>query len=156
MALFYYQTDIGQLGILEVNDHIEAVYFDYAPREIPETHSIKETPLIRETADQLRAYFAGGLRVFSLPLAPVGTEFMRQVWQELVKIPYGSTATYGQIAKRVGREKAYRAVGLANNRNPIPIIIPCHRVIGANGKLVGFRGGLEMKQYLLDLEQRYV
>ena len=152
MPLYYYQTDIGQIGISEENGSIDAVYFKYAPRQTPEKE-IYETALIKEAAAQLMAYFAGRLREFSLPLAPVGTEFMKQVWRSLTKIPYGSTMTYGQIAKRVGKDKAFRAVGMACNRNPIPIIIPCHRVVGARGNLVGFRGGLEMKQRLLDLER---
>ena len=88
-----------------------------------------------------------------MPLEPNGTEFMKQVWTALCGIPYGKTATYGEIAERVGRPKAARAVGLANNRNPIPIIIPCHRVIGANGSLTGYAGGLDMKKRLLDLEK---
>ncbi|MFT7638425.1 MAG: methylated-DNA-[protein]-cysteine S-methyltransferase [Pirellulaceae bacterium] len=105
------------------------------------------------TVEQLEAYFAGKLKVFELPLQPVGTEFQKRVWSALLKIPYGETTAYGQLAKILGVPKAARAVGAANGRNPIPIIVPCHRVIGSNGKLTGFGGGLPTKQHLLDLEQ---
>lgn len=100
-------------------------------------------------------YFSGKLKQFSIPLNPYGTNFMRKVWNALQKIPYGETATYKDISELIEHPKAYRAVGLANSRNPIPIFIPCHRVIGANGKLVGFSGGgLDLKQKLLDLEKK--
>lgn len=152
MSIYFYNTIIGTLGISEKNNSISAVYF--ADRFKPVENDIGETALIKEAAAQLNSYLTGRLQRFSLPLAPEGTDFMRRVWLELQKIPYGQTATYGQIAKRIGNEKACRAVGMANNRNPIPIIIPCHRVIGANGKLVGFGGGLDLKQKLLDIEQQ--
>ncbi len=105
-----------------------------------------------ETKRQLTAYFAGELTEFDLPLAPQGTEFQRRVWQELRRIPYGTTLSYGELARRLGSPNASRAVGLANGRNPISIVIPCHRVIGANGKLVGYGGGLSRKDMLLSLE----
>ena len=101
---------------------------------------------------QLKAYFAGELREFDLPLAPEGTPFQQTVWQALQTIPYGTTATYGELAAGIGKPTASRAVGAANGRNPLPIIIPCHRVIGANGKLTGFRGGLRFTEALLELE----
>ncbi len=101
---------------------------------------------------QLDEYFAGERQEFSVPLAPVGGVFERRVWEELLAIPYGSTASYGQIAARVGAPGAARAVGLANGRNPIAVIVPCHRVIGADGSLTGYGGGLERKRLLLDLE----
>ena len=103
---------------------------------------------------QLDEYFAGKRRVFDLPLRPHGTAFQRLVWDALLSIPYGETMSYGQIARLVGNPKACRAVGMANNRNPISIIIPCHRVIGSNGALVGYGGGLELKTRLLELERR--
>lgn len=103
---------------------------------------------------QLREYFAGKRADFDLPLAPVGTEFQRTVWRNLQDIPYGETISYGELAKRVGNPKASRAVGAANGQNPIPIVIPCHRVIGANGKLTGFGGGLPTKEALLALETK--
>lgn len=107
-----------------------------------------------ETVRQLRAYFAGELQDFDLPLAPQGTPFQQGVWNELCKIPYGETTSYGELARRINNPNACRAVGLANGSNPIPIIIPCHRVIGANGKLTGYGGGLPIKEKLLALEKR--
>ncbi len=106
-----------------------------------------------DVAAQLREYFAGQRRAFDLAVAPAGTPFQRSVWQALQEIPYGETISYGELARRLGDLKAVRAVGLANGANPIAIVIPCHRVIGANGSLVGFGGGLPTKRALLDLEQ---
>jgi len=105
-----------------------------------------------EATAQLKAYFTGELREFDLPLAPEGTPFQQTVWGALQTIPYGKTSTYGELAAAIGRPTASRAVGAANGRNPLPIVIPCHRVIGANGKLTGFRGGLRFKEALLELE----
>jgi methylated-DNA-[protein]-cysteine S-methyltransferase len=104
---------------------------------------------------QLDAYFEGRLRRFELPLEPVGTPFQLAVWAALREIPYGETISYGELASRVGRPGSARAVGLANGRNPLPIVVPCHRVIGANGRLVGYAGGLARKRLLLDLEARH-
>lgn len=104
--------------------------------------------------DQLRAYFAGARTTFDLQLAAVGTPFQRTVWAALRRIPYGQTVSYGQIAQRIGRPGASRAVGVANGANPIGVIVPCHRVVGSNGSLTGYGGGLERKQFLLDLENR--
>ncbi len=111
------------------------------------------TPLLKEACRQLEAYFAGRLTDFSVPLAPRGTPFQLTVWSALRQIPYGETRSYRELAASVGRPAAVRAVGAANGRNPIPIFIPCHRVIGSDGRLVGFGGGLETKRKLLDLEQ---
>jgi methylated-DNA-[protein]-cysteine S-methyltransferase len=108
-----------------------------------------------EVKSQLNAYFAGALQEFDLPLSPQGTQFQMSVWKALTTIPYGGTCSYGQIAEQVGKPKASRAVGAANGQNPIPIIIPCHRVIGSTGKLTGFGGGLPTKVALLNLEQRH-
>ncbi len=105
-----------------------------------------------EARQQLREYFDRQRTTFDLPLAPEGTDFQRQVWQELERIPYGTTISYGELARRVGKPKGAQAVGAANGRNPLSIIVPCHRVIGANGSLVGYGGGLERKQSLLALE----
>ena len=105
-------------------------------------------------ARQLAAYFAGNLTEFDLPLSPAGTDFQRQVWSALRTIPYGQTWTYGQLADKIGKPSAVRAVGLANGRNPIALVIPCHRVIGSDGSLTGYGGGLDRKRYLLDLERR--
>jgi methylated-DNA-[protein]-cysteine S-methyltransferase len=107
----------------------------------------------REVAAQLNAYFTGTLRAFDLPVEPAGTPFQRRVWRALQDIPYGETESYGALARRLGDARAVRAVGLANGANPISIVIPCHRVIGANGSLVGYGGGLANKRALLDLEQ---
>lgn len=112
------------------------------------------SPLLVEAEKQLSEYFAGTRREFALPLAPVGTEFQRKVWDALRTIPYGETRSYGEIAAQIGNPKAGRAVGMANNRNPLPILIPCHRVIGADGTLVGYGGGLDVKSALLELEHR--
>ena len=106
-----------------------------------------------ETIRQLQAYFVGDLENFNLPIAPEGTPFQMEVWQRLRDIPYGQTISYGELARRIGNPKASRAVGLANGSNPIPIVIPCHRVIGSNGKLTGYGGGLPIKEKLLALER---
>lgn len=150
MPLFYYESEIGRIGIIESGGKITNVYIT---DEVPKDVQLCETPLLKEAVRQLESYFAGRLKKFSLPLEPEGTAFMKQVWAALCEIPYGKTASYGEIAEKVGRPKAARAVGLANNRNPIPIFIPCHRVIGADGSLTGYAGGLEMKKKLLDLEK---
>jgi methylated-DNA-[protein]-cysteine S-methyltransferase len=111
-----------------------------------------DQPVLAEARRQLTAYFEGQLTAFDLPLAPTGTPFQQRVWAELRRIPYGVTTTYGTLAERLGSPNASRAVGLANGRNPLGIIIPCHRVVGANGKLVGYGGGLWRKEALLALE----
>ncbi|MBZ5592947.1 MAG: methylated-DNA--[protein]-cysteine S-methyltransferase [Acidobacteriia bacterium] len=110
------------------------------------------SPVMREVIRQLRLYFAGDLREFDVPLELIGTDFQKRVWNALLTIPYGETRSYTEIAWQIGAPRAVRAVGAANGRNPIPIIVPCHRVIGASGSLVGFGGGLEWKRKLLDLE----
>ena len=112
------------------------------------------TPLLRQAAQQLREYFAGTRREFTLPLAPEGTDFQKKVWEALRTIPYGETRTYKQIAEQIGHNKSFRAVGMANNRNPISVVVPCHRVIGYDGKLTGYAGGLDAKERLLGIEQR--
>ncbi len=105
-----------------------------------------------DVATQLAKYFAGERRIFELPLAPEGTHFQQSVWRALAEIPYGETWSYGEIAQRLGQPTASRAVGAANGRNPLPIVVPCHRVIGSNGKLTGYRGGVRFKESLLELE----
>jgi methylated-DNA-[protein]-cysteine S-methyltransferase len=112
------------------------------------------TPLEKQIKQQLDEYFAGTRTCFELPLCPQGTVFQKAVWQALSAIPYGQTRTYAQIAAQIGKPKACRAVGMANHKNPLPILIPCHRVIGADGRLTGYAGGLTIKQLLLDLERR--
>ncbi len=111
------------------------------------------SPLLLRAREELEEYFAGRRREFDLPLSPHGTPFQRQVWQALRTIPYGSTCTYGQLAAAVGNPRAARAVGMANHRNPLPILIPCHRVIGSTGSLTGYAGGLERKRLLLSIEE---
>jgi methylated-DNA-[protein]-cysteine S-methyltransferase len=120
----------------------------------PKEGWIEDANAFRQVTEQLSAYFAGELRAFSVVLEPKGTPFQTRVWRELERIPYGETISYGQLAERIGNPKASRAVGLANGSNPIPIIVPCHRVIGANGKLTGYGGGLPIKEKLLALERR--
>ncbi len=110
--------------------------------------------LLSDAAQQLISYMAGDLTIFHLPVELVGTEFQKRVWQQLTQIPYGTTISYGELAKRIGNVNASRAVGLANGKNPVSIVVPCHRVIGANGKLVGYGGGIERKIYFLDLERK--
>jgi methylated-DNA-[protein]-cysteine S-methyltransferase len=148
--LFFYQMNIGTIGIEEKDSHICRVYFQ--GEKWPQGIGIYESALLKEAADQLKRYLTGELKSFSLPFRLDGTPFMKEVWQWLCKIPYGETRTYKQVAEQIGRPKAARAVGLACNRNPLPIFIPCHRVIGSNGTLTGYRGGIDMKERLLCLE----
>ena len=129
---------------------IRAIEFD--PQPVSEWPRNDGNPLLLEAASQLRAYFAGALREFLLPLDIEGTEFQKRVWGQVAAIPYGETRSYLQIAVAIGSPRAVRAVGAANGANPVPIVVPCHRVIGANGKLVGYGGGLAMKKRLLELE----
>ena len=150
MELLLFDTPLGQIGLGTQEDAICRLYLPGAP--VPRL-ACRETPVLMEGKRQLLEYCAGKQRAFSLPLAPAGTPFQALVWRELEQIPWGETRTYGQIAARIGKPKACRAVGMANHCNPIPIIIPCHRVIGGNGKLVGYAGGLECKRALLRLEQ---
>lgn len=149
----YYEYPIGTIGIEEENGTISRVFFsnDKSSADI----NNEETPLIQKAADQLSEYFDGKRKVFDLPLSLKGTEFQISVWQALMNIPAGETRSYKDIAEMIGSSKASRAVGMANNRNPIVIIVPCHRVIGKNGSLTGYGGGLAVKQYLLDMEKRY-
>ena len=149
---FLYDTKIGKVGIVDNGHHIIELYFakDVEMQKI----ELNETLLLKETAKQLEEYFAGRRKNFDLPLCPEGTVFQKKVWEALETIPYGETWSYKQVAEKVNSPKAYRAVGMANNKNPISILIPCHRVIGASGKLVGYGGGLEIKEYLLNLEQK--
>lgn len=150
---FYYDTKIGRIEIEENGEAITKI--DYIQKDIEENAEGKETVLLKEAIKQLNEYFEGKRSVFDLPLAPEGTEFQNKVWNALREIPFGETKSYGEIARIIGNEKASRAVGMANNKNPIMIVIPCHRVIGANGKLVGYAGGLEVKEMLLNLEKNY-
>jgi len=146
------------VGPMLVAGDAERLHFVGLPGSFEEARLASDrrgTPdAVDETVRQIDAYFAHQLREFSLPLEPSGTEFQRRVWFTLADIGYGETETYGQLAARVGNPKACRAVGLANGRNPIPLILPCHRVIGSNGSLTGYGGGLDLKRWLLDHEAR--
>lgn len=150
--VFYYNTKIGKIGIEENGLAITKIYF-INNDEQEEMIEKNETELLKEAIKQLNEYLDGKCSLFDLPLEPQGTEFQKKVWNALKEIPFGETRSYGEIAKIIGNEKASRAVGMANNKNPIPIIIPCHRVIGANGKLVGYAGGIDIKEKLLKLEK---
>lgn len=119
------------------------------------TDWVRDDAAFGAAAEQLQAYFAGRLQTFELDIDLIGTEFQRRVWAALLTIPYGATCTYGQLASQIGAPTASRAVGLANGRNPISIIVPCHRVIGSNGSLTGYGGGIDRKRTLLDLERRW-
>jgi methylated-DNA-[protein]-cysteine S-methyltransferase len=140
----------GLLSLVAGDDGLTQIRFD---AKVPEgAVRCDEHPILRETARQLNAYFARDLRDFDLPLAMKGTTFQLRVWNALRQIPYGQTRSYSQQARAIGAPDAVRAVGAANGSNPIPIVVPCHRVIGSNGKLTGFGGGLPLKRWLLDLE----
>lgn len=147
----YYDTPFKRVKIVEEENKIIRISFD--EEENLGEFELKNTLLLNQATNQLDEYFEGKRKRFDLPLNPNGTEFMIKVWKALEEIPYGETVSYKQIAEKIGNSKASRAVGMANNKNPIPIIIPCHRVIGANGKLVGYALGLEMKKLLLELEK---
>ena len=148
---YQYQTDLGMLYIVQEDDAIAEVGILQINQTIP--YEKKETSLIQNAYQQLKEYFQGERQTFQLPLEPKGTPFQQKVWNTLQTIPYGKTWSYLQMAKAIGNPKACRAVGMANHRNPIGIIIPCHRVIGSNGDLVGYASGLDMKRYLLNLEK---
>jgi methylated-DNA-[protein]-cysteine S-methyltransferase len=147
---FIYSLKKIKIGIAEENNAITGVYFG---AEIPGGFVKAETPLIKKAAAQIEEYLNGKRKKFSLPLSMHGTEFQMDVWRALQSIPYGETRSYKEIAELVHRPKAVRAVGMANHHNPISIIVPCHRVIGHNGSLTGYGGGLPLKKYLLELEQ---
>ncbi len=155
MYHWFMESPIGKLLLEGDGERLHFIHFDKMPVPTPRPGSIKLKRPFTEAVRQLTAYFAGDLKRFSLPLHLAGTPFQLKVWQALREIPYGRTAAYGEIARLVGNPKASRAIGGANHRNPLPIVIPCHRVIGANGRLVGFGGGLDIKAELLALEQRH-
>lgn len=148
---FYYETPIGKIQIVGNGNAITNVCFGEG---ILKDTIINETPLLKKAGEQLKQYFNGKRKIFDLPLEPQGTEFQQKVWKALEKIPYGKTYSYKEIAIDIGNINAARAVGMANNKNTIPIFIPCHRVIGSNGKLVGYAGGLDIKEKLLYIEKQ--
>ena len=147
-------TPLGEVTIVADDDWLTELHLPGDAAVVP-ADAVEGGPTVDRAAAQLPEWFAGERRHFDLPLAPVGTAFQRRVWAVLVSVPYGETATYGDIAAAIGQPTATRAVGAANGRNPIPLIIPCHRVIGSNGALVGYSGGggVATKRYLLDVEQ---
>ena len=151
MYTYYYDTNIGVIYIAEENGYITNISF----KNISSNSStiIKETPIIKETYIQINDYLNKKRKYFDIPYLIKGTEFQNKVWNELLNIPYGETRSYKEIATAINNPKSYRAVGLANNKNPLPLILPCHRVIGSNNKLVGYAGGLHIKEFLLKLEE---
>lgn len=149
MDLSLFGTPLGQMGLAEEDGAVVRLYLPNAPTPRIMPH---ETPLLAEGRRQLLDYLTGARRTFDLPLRLQGTEFQRRVWEALRAIPYGETRSYGQLAAALGRPKACRAVGMANHNNPIPILVPCHRVVGTDGSLTGYAGGLDLKRRLLELE----
>jgi methylated-DNA-[protein]-cysteine S-methyltransferase len=141
--------------LLTADDHgLTGINFQNARgAKQPPRGSVESPEPFRRAAQQLDAYFRGELRDFDLPLSPAGTAFQRRVWDALRQIPYGMTISYGDLARRVGKPTASRAVGAANGRNPLPIVVPCHRVVGADGRLTGYHGGTHLKAFLLKLEE---
>jgi len=149
-------TPIGQLRLVADARGLREVWFDTGrhTRKAPPPGWIRSPQALAFARVQLEEYFAGTRQVFALPLHPLGTPFQLAVWEELGRIPYGATISYGELARRIDQPQAVRAVGAANGRNPLPIILPCHRVIGADGSLTGFGGGLPTKRFLLAMEDR--
>jgi len=159
MMMAYYckliESPVGELTLIASANGLAAILWENDDPDRVRLGPLVEdpdNPVLVETARQLREYFAGRLRAFDVPLDFKGTEFQKSVWQALLTIPFGETRSYGEIARQIGRPTAFRAVGAANGRNPISIIAPCHRVIGSNGALTGFAGGLEAKEHLLGIE----
>lgn len=144
---YVYNTIIGPIEIVEEDGYILRLDFS-----IDEKIDTEETSLIKETYKQIEEYLLGNRKKFTVPIKLKGTEFQKKVWNALLEIPYGETMSYKQIAEKIGNPKACRAVGMANHNNPIAIIVPCHRVIGSNRKLVGYARGLDIKQKLLEIE----
>lgn len=154
MKYTFYESPVGSLMLAGDESVLRELWFlNGRHREAPNPAWQESARAFFEVTRQLKAYFAGRLRKFTVPVNPGGTEFQSRVWRALQDIPYGETISYGELARRIGDPKAVRAVGMANGANPISIIIPCHRVIGANGTLVGYGGGLPTKRALLSLEQ---
>lgn len=155
MQYLMMDTPVGPLLLAGDDSALSLIGFTTGPKSMAPDPAWRHTPTAFEAARlQLGAYFAGDRQAFDLALRPQGTDFQLQVWQALSTIPYGDTWSYRELAETIGNPKAVRAVGSANGRNPLPIVVPCHRVIGSNGSLTGFGGGLENKQILLALEQQ--
>ena len=150
-------TPIGSIRLTSDGASLTGIHLEadrYSRASLSDSQRRDDAQPFARAKQQLAAYFRGELTEFDLPLAPEGTPFQREVWEELRRIPYGTTVSYGEVARRLGRPKSSRAVGMANGRNPIPIVVPCHRVIGADGSLTGYGGGLDRKRALLDIEAR--
>ena len=146
-------SPIGRLRLMADREGLREIWFEHERHPKPTDPGwVRAKAPLRFARTQLEEYFAGERQDFELPLHPIGTSFQMEVWQELRRIPYGVTISYGELARRIGKPQAMRAVGAANGRNPLPIVVPCHRVIGADGSLTGFGGGLPIKRHLLDLE----
>lgn len=146
-------TPIGTLRLVADDQGLREIWFERGRQQkSPQANWQRAAEPLTEARRQLQEYFAGSRQHFELPLHPLGTPFQLEVWWELARIPYGATVSYGEIARRIGQPLAVRAVGAANGRNPLPIVLPCHRVIGSDGSLTGFGGGLPTKRYLLSLE----
>ena len=154
MIRYDYHSPIGVLALVCDDGALRGLYFEDGKRGGPPSDATTGTNAIVDAArKQLDAYFAGRGATFDLPLAPEGTAFQKRVWRALATIPFGETRSYGEVAAMIGAPRASRAVGAANGRNPIPVVVPCHRVIGADGSLTGFGGGMERKRFLLALER---
>lgn len=149
--IYFYDTKIGKIAIID--NGVEITHIEIAEEKYSNDFNVYESDIIKNAANQLYDYLDGSRTSFELSLKPYGTEFQRKVWKALCEIPYGETRSYKQVAESIGNSKASRAVGMANNKNPIMIIIPCHRVVGSNGSLVGYAGGLDIKEKLLNIEK---
>jgi methylated-DNA-[protein]-cysteine S-methyltransferase len=147
---FSFESKIANLNIYEINNKIFRIEFN--EKDIDKEYQVAMTSTIKMGITEIEEYLAGDRRTFTVPVELYGTEFQVKVWNELLKIPYGKTKTYKEIAMSLGNGKACRAVGGANNKNPIPIIVPCHRVIGSDNSLIGYKGGLDIKKALLEIE----
>ena len=143
------ESPVGLLTLVEEDGALVEVRFGNRGEELP----VCTTPLLKQAVQELNEYFSGQRKIFTVPLKPEGTAFQQRCWKALQQIPYGETRTYGQQAAMIGNPKACRAVGMGNHRNPLPIFIPCHRVVGANGELTGYAGGLHIKETLLHIER---
>jgi methylated-DNA-[protein]-cysteine S-methyltransferase len=155
--LTYYDmmtSPIGELMLVTDGKALTGLYMNNQKHAARRAKAVRDEKMLKRPRALLQAYFAGELRDFELPLAAEGTPFQQRVWRALCDIPYGETISYGELARRIGQPKASRAVGLANGQNPIAIVVPCHRVIGANGSLTGYGGGLERKRWLLAHESK--
>jgi len=153
MKVYYYETILGKMRIAEENEVIVEIVLDKLNYPLKDDYEVKETPLIKQVMKEINEYFNGERKQFDFPFRLNGTEFQNKVWNSLCDIPYGETKTYKQIAEAIGSPKASRAVGLANNKNRLIIVVPCHRVIGSNGKMVGYAGGIDLKEKLLNIEE---